>query len=238
MNRLEGHIVEFGYENRKVRFFVKNTEDIVQKRHYAGRFYELEELKMIGRFFTHGGVFLDVGANVGNHSIYALKYLGASRAIVIEPNQAAIDILSINIALNGLENQVEASHLGIGLANYVGKAKILEPENNLGGARLERDEREGVPVCTGDALLAGVHVDFIKIDVEGLELQTLAGLANTIAENRPALFVEVDHRNSKEFGRWVDEYDYIVVDQYKRYTWSENFLILPKELPGQTLINK
>src|SRR5688500_7711411 len=53
-----------------VKFFVANEGDHIQRFHLQGRFYEAEELELIGRYFRNG-VFVDIGANVGNHSLYA-----------------------------------------------------------------------------------------------------------------------------------------------------------------------
>jgi Met-10+ like-protein len=53
-----------------------------------GVFYEREELEIIATHFK-GGTFVDIGANVGNHSIFAAKFLGASKVIAFEPNPTA-----------------------------------------------------------------------------------------------------------------------------------------------------
>ena len=66
-------------------FTVADRNDRIQARHAKGRFYEPEELKLIAQHFPRGGVFCDAGANIGNHSIYALKLLEASVSIPVRP---------------------------------------------------------------------------------------------------------------------------------------------------------
>ena len=94
-----GIVSTFNANGQQVSMFVVNEWDYIQAHHLKGRFYEQEELELIGRHFK-GGVFVDVGANIGNHTIYALKFLGATKVIAFEPNPAAARILKVNLALN------------------------------------------------------------------------------------------------------------------------------------------
>src|SRR5262245_30455353 len=108
-----GTVVTFSHRDKPVRFLVTNKDDIIQKRHYGGVFYEVEELDLIATAFNPGGVFLDVGTNVGNHAIYAVQHLGASRVICVEPNPDAIAILRANIMLNQLAKSVDTGLVGV-----------------------------------------------------------------------------------------------------------------------------
>src|SRR6185437_10355213 len=98
---------------RTIRFFVTNKNDAIMHHHYAGEFYEAEELEMISRHFA-GGIFVDIGSNVGNHAIYAAGLMGASRVILFEPNPSAIAILRINLLLNACGN-IDTRFLGMAL---------------------------------------------------------------------------------------------------------------------------
>ena len=65
-------------QGQPIFFTIANKRDRIQGRQMRGSFYEPAELQIISEHFPQGGVFCDAGANVGNHSLYALKYLGAS----------------------------------------------------------------------------------------------------------------------------------------------------------------
>jgi hypothetical protein len=102
------------------------------------------------------------------------------------------------------------------------------PGNNLGGTTLQiTDGEEGLPLVRGDDMLMQRQVDFIKMDVEGMEMLALAGLAETIARWRPPMFIEVENRNAKAFREWLEAHRYVTVDTYRRYPSNENYMVVP-----------
>jgi FkbM family methyltransferase len=216
----------FGVE---VFFFVINPEDTIGRFHYAGEFYELEELNMISRFYLARGLFVDIGANVGNHSIYASRILGAPRVLAFEPNPVAISVLDINLRLNSCTN-VDTRYLGLALGDGDGQFEAITPkESNLGHTVLVPSLTGTIQCTTGDRLLFNEEVEFIKIDVEGMELQILTGLQKTIERWKPKLFVEVWEGKKDAFLQWCKRSDYQVADQYQRYEGIMNFLLMPRE---------
>ena len=74
VTRIEGILVCTDKYQGTIRFFVGNRYDLVQAHHFRGKFYEAEELDIIRRYFKVNGVFVDIGANVCNHTIFASKY--------------------------------------------------------------------------------------------------------------------------------------------------------------------
>jgi FkbM family methyltransferase len=150
-----------------------------------------------------------------------------SQVIVVEPNPEAISILKINVALNGLQRLVDLSHLGVGLSDIEGKVQAIVPSNNLGGTRMRStEESDGLPVIRGDDILIQRRVDFIKMDVEGMEMPVLNGLVGTIAKWRPPMFIEVENGNAEAFREWIRACDYITVDKYRRYSSNENYMVV------------
>jgi len=222
-------ISSFAYQNERVVFAVKSLRDVIQRTHFSGQFYEPEELEILRRNFKPGQVFCDVGTNVGNHTVYAMKIMGASRAHVFEPNPVACEVLLANLFLNGLEDRVDFSCLGyaVGAARSDGNSMAFI-EKNIGGGRVERGGGD-LSVRTGDDMLGGRPIDLMKIDVEGMEIDVLKGFAQTVATHRPSVFVEVDNTNRAEFDAWVAENTYVVTERFKRYRSNENFMIVPHE---------
>lgn len=224
---VRGTIVEASVKDRKMRFFVANERDEIQSRHRYGVFYEQEELDIIARHFS-GGVFVDVGANVGNHSLYALAFLDAAKVIAFEPLPAASQMLSINMALNGLEDRLVLYRLGLsdgrGFARPDSDPRKID---NLGATRLAISD-EGLELARGDDLLSE-KVDFIKIDVEGFELRVLEGLRRTIIDFRPTLFVEVENENLAGFETLMAALGYRIEEKFRRYNQNLNILAVPEE---------
>ena len=71
----KAEIARFSHEGKDVLFTVTSEKDLIQTHHRLGHFYEPEELEIISNHFVKGTVFLDIGANVGNHSIYTALFL-------------------------------------------------------------------------------------------------------------------------------------------------------------------
>jgi FkbM family methyltransferase len=221
---VRGAIKSFLVGDIQLRFFVENDGDAIQGCHRRGEIYEAEELAIIGREYK-GGALVDVGANVGNHAVYAVKVLKAAKVIAFEPEPLAAAIFEINAALNGCGDALFLHK--IGLSDEGGRARPLFEEDNLGGTRLQRDPSGPIELVRGDDNLAGDDVGLIKIDTEGFELEVLSGLAATIKRCRPALFVEVENANIPAFEDYCARQGYRVAEEFRRYAVCTNFLALP-----------
>lgn len=227
-----GQVVRAVIDGAPVFFTLTNPKDVIQKEHLAGRFYEPEELEIIRAHCPKKAVFVDIGANIGNHALFALKMLGVRKLIPFEPNPVAIAVLTSNLGLNGELARCDLSHLGLGLSDKPQAGLTMEvdkPNKNLGGGRLV--EGGDLRVIPGDEALAGETVDFIKIDVEGMEMQVLGGLSQTLSRCRPVIFIEVDERNRAAFLEWVAANRYEIAATFRRYPVNENFLLKPATKP-------
>jgi FkbM family methyltransferase len=225
-----GQVVRAVIKGKPVYFSLTNKRDVIQQEHIAGRFYEPEELEIIRAHCPKNAVFVDIGANIGNHSLFALKFLGVKKVIPFEPSPIAIAVLTSNLGLNGELDRCDLSHLGFGLSDGVqsGLAMAYDAQKfNLGGGRMV--EGGALQTIPGDQALADEAVDFIKIDVEGMELSVLKGLSKTIARCRPVMFIEVDEANREGFLAWVAANNYDVAATYRRYDVNENFLLKSKK---------
>lgn len=227
-----GQVIRSVIHGQPILFFVANPRDAIQRVHATGQFYEPEELDIIRRYCPPGATFCDIGSNVGNHAIYALKYLHAARVILFEPNPDAISLLLTNLGLNGLLPRCETAHLGIGLSdhNADGKSMSVSGRNLGGGHIIESDDPTGgsISLRRGDELMANDYPDFLKIDVEGMEMTVLAGLSDLIARCRPFIFIEVDNQNRDAFLQWMNDNNYAARATFRRYRTNENFLLVPR----------
>lgn len=224
-------VIDARIKGRAVRFCVADPGDKIQSKHARGRFWEREELDLMAAHFPRGGVFADIGANVGNHTLFAALFMKASRVIAFEPNPPAIAVLRANVALNGLEDRVDLTHLGWGLSDTEGTGfSTMTKRANLGATTLVPDGQGSLSVRTGDAMLDGQRVDFIKMDIEGMEMQALRGLDRTIRTQRPPLFLELDHANAEAFREWLAVHDYVIAQEGRNYPANQDLLVLPKEM--------
>ena len=163
-----------------------------------GEFSELE-WKLLQRYCGAGHTVVEVGANIGAHTVTLSKAVGrAGRVIAIEPQPVLFRTLCANLALNDLMNTVP-HQCGCGSAEGTMSVPSLDydSEHNFGGISLEawdeaRPDAAVVVKPLDDLLKAEARVDLIKIDVEGMESDVLNGGRVTIDALRPVLYVEND----------------------------------------------
>jgi FkbM family methyltransferase len=215
-----------------VSFCVNKEKDPIQRSHRRGTFYELNELEALLPLFPKGGTFVDIGANVGNHSLFAGLFLQAGKIIPFEPNRLAYDLLINNMLVNGLRERVDLSKLGVGLSDEQSGGFAMEKRRrNLGGAKMLAGQGK-LEVYRADDLLRDVEPDFIKIDVEGMEIKVLSGLSGVLERCRPIIMIEVDNENETDFQSWVKDAGYVSLNVYQRYRSNKNHLIVDKEQLG------
>lgn len=161
-----------------------------------GRFAEEPALELLSRWMPRGGVFVDIGAHVGNHTFFMLVHGGAGRAIPFEFAEVALIRFRERLKQSGLTERVETAHLGFGLAEERGKRAARGPRRIPYQLRLKSDFDEQVRVRSGDSLLKDEPVDLIKIDVTGEEREVLKGLRKTLKRMAPLIGIDLSHPQS------------------------------------------
>jgi FkbM family methyltransferase len=179
--------------------FNQNDEVIGRSLREYGEYSELE-MEMLGRFLKPGDIVLDLGANVGAHTLYFAHQVGPTgRVIAFEPQRVVFQTLCANVALNSLTN-VWALQAGAGESEGQTRLPPLDysRSDNFGAVSLDSaGEGEPVPVRTVDNLeLASCAM--LKVDVEGWEVQVLRGAKATLACCQPLLYMENHNAHQAE----------------------------------------
>jgi FkbM family methyltransferase len=162
-----------------------------------------------------GMTVYDVGAF---HGLLTLLFASRARAVVcFEPNTQNYNRLKENLTLNGIKN-VEVRKVGVG--SRAGSCRMVGSPLMPGGASvdgktIEELLRAGVgtvveeiPIVTLDEEIPRASLpapDFIKIDIEGWELEALRGARNTLEMHKPTLFLEMHGETIREKRRKVAE---------------------------------
>jgi FkbM family methyltransferase len=136
-----------------------------------------------------GMVVADIGANVGLYTYLLAKCVG-ERGLVyaFEPNPALFASLETNCRTNGVAN---ARLHNVALGAQDDTLTLTRARFNSGDSRLSRRQASpssgavSVPVRPLDALLEGRPLDFVKIDVQGWELEVFKGMRGQLAGSRP-----------------------------------------------------
>ena len=170
---------------------------------YGG--YEADETRLMGEAVRAGSTVVDVGANFGWHAIHLAKRVGDSgKVLAFEPIPATYAELTENVALNSCKNLKAFS---FALGNETSTISMYLPKTDLGAGAasqfLDTGDRVEVSMFRLDDVLEreGVeHVDFIKADIEGGELNFLRGAERLIARCHPIIFVEIVDIHCHRFG--------------------------------------
>lgn len=137
---------------------------------------------------------LDIGANIGNHSIFfANKF---KNVYAFEPNPATYEVLKINCTF--VAEQKNITTVNVGLSDKEASLPFHINRSNIGGSQIIDVNHESIKdaiqinVKTLDQLIEfkDASVALIKIDVEGHELNVLKGAKDTILKNMPAILFE------------------------------------------------
>ncbi|TCO58748.1 FkbM family methyltransferase [Actinocrispum wychmicini] len=164
---------------------------------------------LIDSLIEPDGVFLDIGAYVGYHTLRILTRLGNSGAVVaVEPDPRAVNLLRHNVAANSPEHTadrlfvVEAAAwdttgslvtdpaMGGGVSVWPGAA---EPERTVRATRMDK-ELEGIPG------LGNLRLSVVKADVPGRSHRALGGLVRLLRRDRPHVICSFATAAMKELG--------------------------------------
>ena len=166
-------------------------------------FYEKDILRKW--FYSNSAkTVYDIGANIGNHTVYFAKSAKDSNIYSLEPYAKNFAMLTKNITDNNLENQVQAFRLAAGEVKGSVRLSVLQ-DLNYGTASVvnttndkEGDERGAHADMVAIDDLGLPLPDFIKIDVEGFELPVLKGMERTLKTSEATLvWLELDADNAE-----------------------------------------
>lgn len=171
------------------------------------------------RHLGEGGVFYDIGANLGFFSLIGGRMAGMAHGHVyaFEPAPDNAEAIRRNAALNGVHNvtvidKAVSSHGGRGRLQIVDDQSWSKLEEY--GQHPYTERVIDVELVAIDELLAAGVLrppTVVKLDVEGAEIAALEGMRATIREHRPAIICEL-HGTHEEFASLMAEHGYRVIN--------------------------
>jgi FkbM family methyltransferase len=157
-----------------------------------GHYPEPHVTQLLSEVLKKDSVYIDIGANIGVHCVYAASFLAsASQIWAIEPNPHSFSRLKANAELNQL-SEMNLHQLALGNQNGTVRLENCDDENV--GTTLRHNAAEGceTPIRKGDELFAAIPASaqgICKIDVEGFELEVLRGMQQFIHEHPQMSYV-------------------------------------------------
>jgi len=198
----------------------------------------LKLLDLRRQHYGDGVVAVDCGANVGVHTIEWAKHMtGWGVVLAFEAQERIYYALAGNIAINNCFN-ARAIHAAV--TSEPGRMKMPKPNYlapaSFGSLELRKRENTefiGQAIDYSEAKMVDVQaisldsfnfprLDLIKIDVEGMELEALAGGVKCIGNMHPVLIIERLKTDQNKLRAWLENLDYSVFES------GLNFLALHK----------
>ena len=203
-------------------------------------FYEIRELELIKKWLnrklpnTLNGTLLDIGANIGNHSVFFAGCFNKIKSF--EPNPESFSLLNINA-----ENINNINIYNFGISDKSRYEYFFASKGNIGGSSLHIDNIKNSKKIKiklrslDDIGFYNENVTFVKIDVEGHELSVLQGGENLFKKQSPVVAFE-QHKDEFINGKSM------VIDKLREYGYNSFYCIkspplyIKKWMPFKSLI--
>lgn len=216
--------------------FAGDIKMVVDKFSYMGGsiywsgYHHLNEFLYLDKVLKEDMLFVDAGANQGEFTLFAAKRLNKGKVIAFEPVNTNLESLRRNITINGFKN-IDVVPKGLYFEN--GSLPIytsLDTEPNGGRheglSTLFPDEVRNVLEQTIELIPFDdnyfehlVRFDFLKIDVEGAELNAFQGMLKSLEKFHPTILIELNADTAKSAGYSVtDIVDLLTKLGYESYT--------------------
>ena len=214
--------ITFKYQNKTFNMSSISDDDHQAKYWKRNQFYELKLLEKV-KSLQLSGTYLDIGANLGNHTVYFSNFTNADKIISFEPNPIIFEHLEKNSNNNCKNSKIY--NFGLSDKEATLKMNDVNPAN-CGSTKIEENGNTEIIVKTIDQLKLD-NVSLMKIDVEGFEKMVILGGLETIKKHKPVIFTEL--ATKKEFDEMVlimKEIDYTT--DGVNYANTPTYMWIPK----------
>ena len=155
------------------------------------------ETALLSGIVQHGDVVIDVGANIGYHSLFFSRLVGEDGTVIsFEPDRTTHQLLQFNSVINDLNNVTIFNSLVGRDSRIVTSWRVEAEKDNRGSTSFvtnvdndSEDRCDPLMQVSLDSLNLD-RCDFIKIDVEGFEPEVFAGATETLTRCRPVILYE------------------------------------------------
>ena len=209
--RANGDIYELKSESGVFFHIPKMETDIMHGYYLLAEDYHDHNILpgICSRYIKPDSVICDIGANIGNHTVYFAKHCVPRIIYAFEPVKETFEYLMDNVRLNHFEDTVNAMNVALGAKAFRGDVKVTD-ESNCGANQIHEDGNGEVTGITLDSLGIG-KVDFFKIDVEGFEYNVIMGGYETLRKSDATIFIEIFDDRFERVNSLLEEIGYHVV---------------------------
>ena len=177
-----------------------NTKDIIGWKIFFFGEYELGTNRILKKHLKEDFTVIEAGANIGSETLIISKLLTKGKIYCFEPNPIVFERLKINISINELNN-VAVYDIALGESDEPVHFNIYPKgfcNQGMSSKYLDTPQTKKITVVqkTLDSFVIDNNirsVDFIKMDIQGAEIDLIKGSIETIKNFRPAILTEADH---------------------------------------------
>ena len=153
-----------------------------------------EEFQLIEHYVEKNDVLFDIGTNMGFYTVWMSRFINQNGKIhCFEPDKLNYSRLQANISLNKIKSLIKTNRYAV--SDFNGWLKFTEDrdgENHISNNALESTvEVQSIALDTYLEIQGIQHIAYMKIDVEGFELQVLKG-AREILENKKVDIIQLE----------------------------------------------
>lgn len=216
----EGNGSKVPYPNEKNYIMPLNH----QAYHMSHGIFESELIEKCCKLWKEkkGRTFLDVGSHTGTYSINLSPYF--KKVIAFEPQKMTYYALCGSIALNSLTN-INTYNIGLGSIEQRGMKNLFINSEDGGSSSLFGSERpmldtEMVTIDVADKFMKE-PIDFIKVDIEGNELNFFRGCATILFTHKPIILFECNtSQHLTDISNFLKEYNYKIEKENYNMYWA------------------
>lgn len=176
------------------KFYFDPATDIGLELLVTGQF-EQNAIRQCANFIRPDGIVIDIGANIGVHTVHFADVARFGKVICFEPARSTFGLL-----LRNVQHLANVIPVNVGLSDSTSLQPFFVAADNAYSGLKDTNRKpilrqEFIACFKGDDILSPLieekRVDLVKIDVEGLEMQVLTGMKGFIAAYRPVIFCEI-----------------------------------------------
>lgn len=224
---------EIKFRDKKFKILIDPKNGSIDKQLYLNSIYEPEIMNIFYNNLNRGDIFLDIGTNIGYHSLFASTIVcNEGKVISFEPIKRIYSQFKKSIQKNGFNN-IETNNLACGFKES--KETIYIDSANVGNSMIfERDlfdSKEEITIINYDKKYLKQKIHFVKIDTEGFEYEVLKGMKKSLEKYGPKIILEfTPYLYKKIYGKKHFEISKGIIDllvelNYDIYNIFENNLI-------------
>ena len=222
VNRIKKSLVNDIFSFRGIKVYVPNFPlDCIQSNFVLNKqFFEIEILEKINKYLNKDSVVFDLGANVGNHTLYWALKQKVKKVYSFEPVPNTFKILEKNIEINKLQDTVNIFNFGLSDKTQMADIDSFMP-TNIGATHLKVLSSGSIQLKDLDSVeIKEDYIDFVKIDIEGMEIDCLNGAKSFIEKYHPLFLIEAHAGNFNIIQKMLSCFGYILIEQFP----GENYL--------------